>query len=114
MESRTTGRRPKRSEREPRTGEKKNCMAAKTVPKRPSMRAAELVSPWRKPAMRRGRTGAIMPRASMSRVTVRKMKVAAARRGLPGPGSEGGRAVSAETSSGSVRMRVRALGGGVW
>jgi hypothetical protein len=65
-------------------GEKKNCMAAKTVPKRPSIFAAEEVSPWRKPSMRRGRTGAIMPKASMSRVMVKKMKVAAARRPLGG------------------------------
>src|SRR5258707_15425857 len=53
--------------------------------------------------MRRGRTGAIMPRASMSRVTVKKMKVAAARRPL---GGSGARAVSSPplrpTSSGSV------------
>ena len=31
-----------------------------------------------------GRTGEIMPRASMSRVTVKKIKVAAARRPLGG------------------------------
>src|SRR3982074_2430611 len=65
-------------------GEQKNCMTAKTVPKRPSILAALEVSPWRKPSMRRGRTGAIMPRASMSSVTVKKIKVAAARRPLGG------------------------------
>ena len=91
------GRRPKRSEREPRTGEKKNCMAAKVVPKRPSMRAAAEVSLERKDSMRRGRTGAIMPRASMSSMTVRKMKVAAGARvapagrvGRPAPGMSSG------------------------
>src|ERR1700678_4486137 len=80
-------------------GEKKNFMAATTVPKRPSILAALEVSPWRKPSMRRGRTGAIMPRASMSRVTVRKMKVAAARRPA---GGRGMRALSGAMSSGSV------------
>lgn len=46
-----------------------------------------------------GRTGAIMPMASISRVTVKKMKVAAARRPL---GGWGVRASSSLTSSGSV------------
>ena len=53
----------------------------------------------RKLAMRRGRTGAIMPRASMSSVMVKKMKVAAARRPFGGCGV---RASSRPTSSGSV------------
>jgi len=35
-------------------GEKKNCMAAKTVPKRPNIFAALEVSPLRKPSMSRG------------------------------------------------------------
>lgn len=74
------GRRPKRSESEPRMGEQKNCMSAKTVPKMPSIWAAVTALLCMKLEMRRGRTGAIMPMASMSKVTVRKMKVAAARR----------------------------------
>ncbi len=64
------GRRPKRSDSEPSTGEKKNCMAANTIPKMPiisAVRAVELP----KPPMRLGSTGAIMPSASMSRPTVR-------------------------------------------
>jgi len=50
--------------------------------------------------MSRGKTGAIMPRASMSRVTVKKMKVAAARRPAGGFGIS---ATSGAISSGSVR-----------
>ena len=49
--------------------------------------------------MRRGRTGAIMPRASMSSVMVKKMKAAAARRPAGGLGIS---ATSVPTSSGSV------------
>jgi hypothetical protein len=88
-------------------GEKKNCMAAKTVPKRPSILAALEVSPCRKLSMRRGSTGTIIPSASISSVTVRKIKVAAARRPLRGSGE---RAVSGTTSSCS---NIMGLGGAI-
>ena len=63
--------------------------------------------------MRRGRTGAIIPKASMSRVMVKKMNVAAARRPLGGWGVS---AVSSSMSSGSVRSGSgEATGwGGFW
>src|SRR3984957_12525180 len=96
-------------------GEKKNWQTAKTVPNRPSILAAEDVLPWRKPSMRRGRTGAIMPRASMSRVTVKKMKVAAARRPLGGWGETAASSPPLRpTSSGSVSsgLGVAPRGGG--
>ena len=64
------------------TGENTNCMHAQTVVKRPIISAAFAVSPWRKPITSRGSTGTMMPRASMSRSTVMKMKLRAA--GRPG------------------------------
>src|SRR5581483_2901546 len=78
---RTTGRRPRRSESAPRTGEKRNCIAAHTVPKSPKVRAARAVSPPSIVSTSFGRTGTIIPSASMSRTTVMKMKTSAARRG---------------------------------
>ncbi len=75
------------------TGDATNCIAAHTVPNRPSVSAARAVSPPRKIWMSSGSTGMTMPRASMSSMTVTKMKMAAARRdglgagcGVPGAG----------------------------
>lgn len=76
------GRRPKRSDKTPRTGENTNCISAKTVPKILNHFAAEGVSPPRKLSTSFGRTGAINPSASMSSVTVIKMKTTAALRGF--------------------------------
>jgi hypothetical protein len=72
------GRRPKRSESTPMTGEKTNCMTAKIVPNHPSQDAALVVLPPRKSRINFGRTGAIKPSASMSSVTVTKIKTIAA------------------------------------
>src|SRR5205823_3541479 len=64
----------------PRTGEKKNCISAKTVPKTPSQVAALVAFPPRKVRMSFGKTGAINPRANMSSMTVMKIKTTAALR----------------------------------
>ena len=58
--------------------------------------------------MRRGSTGAIMPSASMSSATVKKMKVAAARRPV------GAAAMSCSGNSGAARVGfgLSACGGG--
>ena len=77
-----TGRRPKRSDTTPRTGEKKNCIAANTVPKMPFQSAAMFMLPPRKSRISLGSTGAINPSASMSSMTVTKIKTTAARRVL--------------------------------
>ena len=76
------GRRPNRSDNTPSTGEKTNCISAKTVPKIPNHFAALDASPPRKFKTSFGRTGAIKPSASMSSVTVTKMKTTAALRGF--------------------------------
>src|SRR5947199_209002 len=52
-----TGRRPKRSDTTPRTGEKKNCIAANTVPKMPFQSAATFMLPPRKSRISFGSTG---------------------------------------------------------
>src|SRR5712691_1326560 len=75
-----TGRRPKRSDRTPMTGEKKNCIAAKIVPNHPSQLAALTESPARKSRISFGKTGAIKPSASMSSMMVMKIKTTAAGR----------------------------------
>ena len=80
FERRTTGRRPNRSESAPSTGEKKNWMAANMLPNTPSICAVFAISPCVKSPMSLGKTGTIMPSANMSRATVKKMKIAAARR----------------------------------
>jgi hypothetical protein len=63
--------------------------------------------------MRRGRTGAIMPRASMSRVTVKKMKAAAARRPGGGLGVSAMSGSMGVTISGSVIIGFGATDSGV-
>ena len=75
-----TGRRPNLSDNTPSTGEKKNCISAKTVPKTPFQFAAEFILPPRKSRINFGNTGAINPSASMSSMTVTKMKAMAAGR----------------------------------
>src|SRR5439155_8354684 len=84
FDNKITGRRPNRSDRTPRTGEKKNCIRAKTVPKMPSHVAALVALPLRKFRMSFGKTGAINPRASMSSMTVMKIKTTAALRAFIG------------------------------
>src|ERR1700745_3556314 len=73
-----TGRRPNFSDKTPSTGEKKNCIRAKTVPKMPFHVAAEFMLPPRKSRINFGNTGAINPSASMSSITVTKMNGIAA------------------------------------
>ena len=73
-----TGRRPNLSDNTPSTGEKKNCINAKTVPKTPFHFAAEFMLPPRKSRINFGNTGAISPSASMSSMTVTKMNAMAA------------------------------------
>src|SRR6266852_309754 len=75
-----TGRRPKRSDKTPMTGEKKNCISAKMVPNHPSQLAALTESPPRKSRINFGSTGAIKPSASMSSMIVMKIKTTAAGR----------------------------------
>src|SRR5665213_1317513 len=104
FDSSTTGRRPKRSESEPSTGEKKNCIPAKSVPKTPIILAVLEAFPFRKPSIRRGRTGAIMPSASISSVTVKKMKAAAARRPFGADRPTGAPSPMGSTTSGSDKM----------
>src|SRR5437588_1566796 len=76
------GRRPKRSESVPRTGSKTNCINAQMVPKSPYILSALSVFPPIKLMTNLGRTGAIIPSASISNNTVKKIKTRAARRGL--------------------------------
>src|SRR5512140_2224411 len=76
-----TGRRPKRSDSAPMTGEKKNCMNAHMVASRPNHSAARAVSPCRKPSISLGSTGSTTPSDSTSSTTVMKMKTIAAWRG---------------------------------
>ena len=74
------GRRPNRSDNEPSSGEKPNCITAHTVPKMPNISAPLAVLPPMKLVISCGSTGAIIPIASMSSAMVTKMNVAAARR----------------------------------
>src|SRR5262249_25886285 len=72
------GRRPKRSDKTPIIGEKKNCIAAKTVRKTPFQIAVRVISLFTKLRIRFGNTGAINPSATMSSMTVTKMNGIAA------------------------------------
>lgn len=74
-----TRRRPNRSDSEPSTGEKKNCIAANTPPNTPRNPAPDAVSPPRNSTISRGSTGMMIPSASMSMATVMKMNAKAAR-----------------------------------
>src|SRR5580692_8462049 len=99
---RISGRRPKRSDKAPCTGENTNCINAQAVPNTPKICAARAVSPPRKSTTSRGRTGMIMPSASMSSSTVMKTKTkAGARRaGAAGDGAlAGGISLMGERSS---------------
>ena len=82
MESRITGRRPKRSESAPRIGEAKNCISAHTVPNSPVHLgpACAVSAALAKLTTSRGSTGMMIPNASMSSATVMKMKRTVARR----------------------------------
>jgi hypothetical protein len=80
MEIRITGRRPKRSESEPITGEARNCMAAQAATSMPFHRPALAREPA-KASISDGRTGITSPMANMSRTAVTRMKAMAARRG---------------------------------
>src|SRR6201982_4210752 len=71
---------PKRSDKTPSKGEKKNCTSAKTTANRALHFAASVISPPRKSKINFGRTGMIKPIARMSRVTVTRMKMTAAGR----------------------------------
>lgn len=85
------GRRPKRSDHAPNTGEKINCMAAHANPKYPVILAALAMLPPLNCMIRLGRTGAIMPRARKSNRMVIKIKINAAwpkrEAGESGPGA---------------------------
>jgi hypothetical protein len=65
-----TGRRPKRSESAPSTGENRSCISAHAVPKTPNTSAARAVSPPRKSSTSFGSTGTISPNASQSSTAV--------------------------------------------
>src|SRR6266404_611777 len=78
-----TGRRPKRSESSPSTGEKKNCMEAHVVANSPRYSDARAVLPPTKSEISLGRIGTTTPNDNMSSRTVTKMKPRAACR-LPG------------------------------
>src|SRR3989440_1041540 len=75
-----TGRRPTRSESAPSTGANTNCIAAHTVPNRPSALAALASLPPSSWMTSLGNAGAMMPSASMSKSTVPKMNQNVARR----------------------------------
>src|ERR1700676_5497313 len=72
------GRRPKRSDNAPRTGEKRNCIVAQAKAKYPMSTEARATLPPSNPLMRSGRTGAMMPMATRSSVTVMRMKMTGA------------------------------------
>src|SRR5205814_1115860 len=78
FETRMVGRRPNRSDKTPSIGEKKNCIAAKTVPKTPFQSAALFMSPPRKSRINFGSTGTMRPTVSISSVTVTRTKMTAA------------------------------------
>ena len=77
----TIGRRPYRSEREPISGEHRNCITAQTATKMPLMNPAcafDPVNSWMSP----GSTGMTMPSAMTSSTAVTRMNaIAAFRRG---------------------------------
>jgi len=75
-----TGRRPTRSDSTPRIGDTTNCNSAQTVANIPPMMAALANLLPSKFRMSFGKTGTMMPNASMSSSTVMKTKVSAALR----------------------------------
>ncbi len=81
FDSRITGRRPKWSESAPCTGENTNCISMNAVMNKPCHTVARGISLLTKPAIRCGKPGMISPKASMSSITVMKMKTSAALRG---------------------------------
>ncbi len=78
LEIRITVRRPKRSDSVPCTGEKMNCISMYSVAKPLVHTAACAMLPPISCTTRCGSTGMMMPNASMSSITVTKMKANAA------------------------------------
>lgn len=78
LEIRITVRRPKRSESVPWIGENTNCINIYSVPKKLVHTAACAMLPPLSCTTRCGSTGMMMPKASMSSITVTKMKDSAA------------------------------------
>ncbi len=90
FEVRMIGRRPKRSDSAPCTGEEISCITAQLVPNTP-----KIIASW--PAftcatcwISCGITGITIPIATMSSTMVMKMKMVAARRGCGACGSVSG------------------------
>jgi hypothetical protein len=79
-DNRITGRRPKRSDSAPCTGEQKNWMAANSTPNTPTQCTARTMSLPTNCISRCGSTGMMSPNARMSIRTVTKMKTSAALR----------------------------------
>ncbi len=79
-DTRITGRRPTRSDSAPSTGANRNCIAAHTVPNTPYSPAALVSLPPSSWMTSFGKTGAMIPSASMSSRTVPKMNQKVARR----------------------------------
>ena len=73
------GRRPNRSLHAPSTGKKMNCIRFHANPKYPVMSDARAMSPPSKRMIRLGNTGAIIPKARKSSITVTMMKTIVAR-----------------------------------
>lgn len=101
-----TGRRPKRSDSAPMTGEAMNCISAQTDMKMPSISAALLKVPV-KCRMSFGSTGMMMPMESMSSSTVMKMKTTAGER--PDGGVAGGASSVLGDLSGPVIAHLPSL-----
>ena len=87
FEIRMTGRRPKRSDSAPCTGEAKNCISMKPVANSPCQTVPVAISPPVTCLSSAGSTGMTTPKASTSTSTVMKMKASAARR--PGGATTG-------------------------
>src|SRR5947209_11504764 len=109
-----TGRRPTRSESAPSTGANTNCIAAHTVPNRPTMPAPLASLPPSSWMTSLGNTGAMIPSASMSSSTVPKMNQKVARRtagrgGLEPPDEpgDGGAATLLQVPLERVAQRLR-------
>ena len=73
-----TGRRPYLSDSEPMIGEQTNCIPAHRATKTPLITPAWAFEPT-KSSISRGRTGMMIPMATISSTAVTKMKASAAR-----------------------------------
>ena len=85
-DSRMTGRRPYWSDSEPMTGEATNCISAHSATKTPLIQPASALEPANS-SISAGRTGMMMPIATMSSTAVTRMKAMAA---LKRPGAMAG------------------------